>query len=115
MTEASIYSLIGGLASGQVFPYVVPLNPAGEPGISPPWIVFSVVSEVFGDTFCGPAEEYGTLQVDVYSRSPDEARQIREQVSEALAPLIFMQLRKTNGYESDTGLYRATMEVQSQQ
>jgi hypothetical protein len=29
MTEATIYALIGALADGQVYPYVVPLNAGG--------------------------------------------------------------------------------------
>ncbi|ERK18615.1 hypothetical protein L579_1939 [Pantoea sp. AS-PWVM4] len=115
MTESQIYSLIGDLADGQVYPYVVPLNPQGEPSVSPPWVVFTVVSEVFGDTLCGPAEENGTLQVDVYALTTDEARSIREQVAVVLGPLQFTQLNKTNGYETDTGLYRATLEIQIQQ
>lgn len=115
MTEAGVYALIGHLASGQVYPYVAPMKPTGEPDIQPPFVIFTVVSEVFGDTLCGPAEESGNLQVDVYSLSPDESRQIREQVSLALSPLNFTQLRKTNGYESDTGLFRATLEIQSLQ
>ncbi|ADU71554.1 DUF3168 domain-containing protein [Pantoea sp. At-9b] len=115
MTESQIYSLIGDLAGGQVYPYVVPLNAQGEPSVSPPWVVFTVVSEVFGDTLCGPAEENSTLQIDVYSRTTDEARSIREQVATALESLQFTQLNKTNGYETDTGLYRATLEIQSQQ
>ncbi|MGK3115343.1 tail completion protein gp17 [Candidatus Pantoea formicae] len=115
MTESSIFELIGGLAGGQVYPYVAPLNAQGAPAITAPWIVFTVVSEVFGDTLCGPAEENGSLQVDVYASSTDEARSIREAVATALAPLHFTQLNKTNGYESDTGLFRATLEIQSQQ
>lgn len=115
MTESSIFELIGDLAGGQVYPYVAPLNAQGSPSISPPWVVFTVVSEVFGDTLCGPAEESGSLQVDVYASSTDEARSLREAVATALAPLNFTQLNKTNGYESETGLFRATLEVQSMQ
>ncbi|WP_333610126.1 DUF3168 domain-containing protein [Pantoea piersonii] len=115
MTESQIYPLISELSGGQVYPYVVPLNPQGEPSVSPPWLVFTVVSEVFSDTLCGPAEENGTLQVDVYASTPDEARAIREQAVNALSPLNFTQMNKTNGYESDTGLFRATLEIQSQQ
>ena len=115
MTESTIYSLIGDLVGGQVFPYVAPMNAEGEPSVSPPWIVFTIVSETFGDTLCGPAEENGTLQIDVYALTTDEARSIREQAREALSPLHFSQMSKRNGYESDAGLYRATLEIQSQQ
>lgn len=115
MTESQIFPLLSELAGGQVYPYVVPLNPQGAPAVSPPWVVFTIVSEVFADTLCGPAEENGSLQVDVYASSTDEARSLREEVAAALAPLHFTQLNKTNGYESDTSLFRATLEIQSQQ
>lgn len=115
MTEADVFALIGTLAGGQVYPYVAPLNAEGQTAVSAPWIVFSIVSENFGDTLCGPAEETDSVQVDVYAKSPDEARAIRELVQNALAPLNFMQLNRTNGYESETGLYRAMLEIQNQQ
>lgn len=115
MTESYIYSLIGDLAGRKVYPYVAPLNAKGEPSIQPPWVIFTIVSENYGDTFCGPAEEDGNLQVDVYSLNTDEARHIREQIISALLPLEFTQMRKRNGYESDTGLYRATLEIHCQQ
>lgn len=115
MTEADVYGLIGHLAAGQVYPYVAPLNAAGEPDISAPWVVFSIISENFGDTFCGPAEETDSLQVDVYANTIDEARALREQVQIALASLNFTQLNRTNGYEPETGLYRAMLEIQNQQ
>lgn len=115
MTEADVFSLIGTLSGGQVYPYVAPLNAEGETAVIAPWIVFSIISENFGDTFCGPAEETDVLQVDVYATSTDEARSIRELVQASLAPLNFTQLNRTNGYESETGLYRATLEIQNQQ
>lgn len=113
MTEADVYSLIGALAGGQVYPYVAPLTQQGQPSISPPWITFTLVDQVYGDTFCGPAEENTALQVDVYSRTVDESRALREQVITALQPLGFTQMSKTGGYEQDTGLHRATLEVHS--
>jgi hypothetical protein len=49
MTEATIYALIGALADGQVYPYVVPLNAQGEPAVSPPWVVFSLPTDAMAD------------------------------------------------------------------
>ena len=112
MTEADVYSLIGALADGQVYPDVVPLNAAGEPAIAPPWVTFTLVSQVYGDTLSCQAEESSTLQVDVYAADVDEARELREQVIAALTPLQFSQLSKTRGYEPETGLRRATLEMQ---
>ncbi|MHA8112667.1 tail completion protein gp17 [Kosakonia cowanii] len=111
MTEADVYSLIGALADGQVYPGVVPLNSQGEPAVAPPWIIFTLVDQVYGDTLCGPAEEDTALQVDVYASSVDEARALREQAIAALTPLAFTRLSKTGGYEPETGLRRATAEV----
>lgn len=112
ITEADVYSLIGALADGKVYPDVVPLTPQGEPQVAPPWITFTFVSQVSGDTLCGPAEENSSLQVDVYSTTTDESRELRQQVIAALTPLKFSQMVKTGGYEEDTGLRRATLEVQ---
>lgn len=111
MTEADVYSLIGALADGQVYPGVVPLTSQGEPAVAPPWIIFTLVDQVYGDTLCGPAEEDTALQVDVYASSVDEARALREQAIAALTPLGFTRMSKTGGYEPDTGLRRATVEV----
>lgn len=112
MTEADIYSLIGALADGQVYPDVAPLNTSGEPAIAPPWVTFTLISQVYGDTLSCLAEESSTLQVDVYAVDVDEAREVREQVIAALTPLQFTQLSKTGGYEPETGLRRATLEMQ---
>ncbi|VVT48054.1 hypothetical protein UYSO10_1986 [Kosakonia radicincitans] len=111
MTESDVLALIGALADGHVYPDVVPLNAQGEPSVAPPWITFMLVDQVYGDTYCGPSEENSALQVDVYSRTVDEARALREQVISALVPLGFTQMSKTGGYEPDTGLRRATLEV----
>ncbi|AGN83567.1 DUF3168 domain-containing protein [Enterobacter sp. R4-368] len=115
MTEADVYPLIGTLAGGQVYPDIVPLNQQGQPAVAPPWITFTLVDQVYGDTLCGPAEENSALQVDVYSRTVDESRALREQVIAALAPLKFTQMSKTGGHDPDTGLRRATLEVHIQQ
>ncbi|MFS2056949.1 DUF3168 domain-containing protein [Kosakonia cowanii] len=111
MTEADAYALLRALADGQVYPGVVPLNSQGEPAVAPPWITFTLVVQTYGDTFCGPAEEETSLQVDVYASSADEARALRQQAIAALMPLAFTRLSKTGGYEPETGLRRATFEV----
>jgi hypothetical protein len=111
MTEADVYALIGALADGQVYPGVVPLNSQGEQAVAPPWVIFTLVDQVYGDTLCGPAEEDTALQVDVYASSVDEARALREEAIAVLTPLGFTRMSKTGGYEPDTGLRRATVEV----
>lgn len=107
MTEAQIYSLLGSLCNGNVFPYVAPLN------TPTPWIVFSLPTATGDDVFDGQSGYTATsLQIDVYSKSIDEANQIMGQVELEIKPLMPVSLLKTKGYEPDTGLKRATLEVQ---
>ena len=111
MTEDDIYALLSTLAGGQVYPYVVPLNKTGEPDITPPWIVFSLPSEVSADTFCGPSETSITIQVDIYAKRIKDARALRDQVVEKLASLGLENLSKFPGYEPENQLHRATLEA----
>ena len=115
MTENDVFRLIDSLANGQVYMDIVPFNDAGKPAVEPPWITFTLVSQSYGDTFCSPAEETTFIQVDVYSRSVEDSRDIREQVIAALTPLQFTRMSKTGGYEPDTKLRRATLEISVQQ
>lgn len=107
MTEADIYPLIGGLCTGKVFPYVAPQ------GTVAPWLVFSLPSDNEDDVMCGQSgASSNSVQIDVYATTIDEATAIRAQAKDALKPLMPTSLMGTKGYESDTGLYRATIEVQ---
>ena len=113
MTEADVYPLLAALAGGQVYPYVAPLSAQGEPAVSPPWIVFSMPSENDDDVMCGQSgASSNSVQIDVYARTIDEATSLRSQAKVALKPLMPTSVMGTKGYESDTGLYRATIEVQ---
>ncbi|WP_315985609.1 hypothetical protein [Xenorhabdus bovienii] len=92
----------------QVFPYVAPQS---APSVFPPWCVFSLYS-IDQDVLNGQAGQLNTLQMDVYALTIDAAREIRDKARIALMPLKPTQLSETNSYESDTGLYRATLECQ---
>jgi len=111
MTESDINALIGALADGQVYPYVVPLNAQGESDVLPPWVVFSLPSDVMSDVFCGQAESAVTVQVDVYSRDMDEARAIRDQAQANLSVLGLENISRFSMYEPETQLHRATLEA----
>lgn len=110
MNESDIYPLIANLAGGKVYPYVVPLNAAGNPAVSPPWVVFSLPTDISSDVLCGPAESRVSIQIDVYSKTIDEARAIREQALNQLLPLGLAEISKLPFYEADTKLHRATLE-----
>nr|DAF90427.1 MAG TPA: tail component [Myoviridae sp. ctdyF5] len=111
MTEDTLYSLLSSLAGGQVYPYVAPLNENGSPSISPPWVVFSLPSEVSEDTLCGQAETSVTIQVDVYATRVKEARALLAQALENLSTLGLENISKFPGYEPETQLHRATFEA----
>lgn len=113
MTEADVYPLIKHLASGQVYPYIAPQKQDGSgPAILPPWVVFSLPSNVTDDVLDGQAATASMLQIDVYARTIDEARAIRREVRALIAPLSPVQMNEITGFESDTSLYRALLEVQ---
>ncbi|MEH0868072.1 tail completion protein gp17 [Phytobacter diazotrophicus] len=111
MNEATIYALIGALADGQVYPYVVPLNAQGEPDVSPPWVVFSLPTDAMADVLCGQAESTVSVQVDVYSPDIDEARSIRDQALTSLSVLGLENINKFPLYEQETRLHRASLEA----
>nr|WP_113869629.1 DUF3168 domain-containing protein [Brenneria salicis]NMN90976.1 uncharacterized protein DUF3168 [Brenneria salicis ATCC 15712 = DSM 30166]RBP57329.1 uncharacterized protein DUF3168 [Brenneria salicis ATCC 15712 = DSM 30166]RLM28532.1 hypothetical protein BHG07_17235 [Brenneria salicis ATCC 15712 = DSM 30166] len=112
MTETDIYPLISALAGGNVYPYVVPLNSEGEPAISPPWVVFSFISQPSADVLCGPAETTSSVQFDVYAKTIAHAREIRGDVIAALSSLSPGNQMLTQGHDTETALYRATAELQ---
>jgi len=106
MTEADIYPRLSVLAGGNVFPYVAPQ------GTSAPWVIYLLPSAASEDVFSGPAETACTVQIDAWASSIDDARELRDQAKAALADLHPVGLNEINDYEPDTGLYRATLEVQ---
>ena len=112
MTEDDLYLLLKPLAGGQVYPYVAPLGSDGKPSISPPWLIFSLISEVATDVFCGHAESGISVQVDVYSLTLKEARSLREMALQAVNPLNPTNISKTPGYEPGSRYYRMTLEFQ---
>lgn len=109
--KATLYSLLSQLAGGQVYPYVVPLT-EGKPAVSPPWLVFSVVSDTASDVLDGQAESRITVQIDVWATVPDDADDIREQALDAVRQLVPSVISKTQGYDPDSRLSRATLEFQ---
>ncbi|AOR64862.1 DUF3168 domain-containing protein [Pectobacterium wasabiae] len=112
MTETDIYPLISDLSGGNVYPYIIPLNAEGEPAISPPWVVFSFVSQPSADVLCGPAETTSSVQFDVYAKTIAQAREICAEVIAALSPLAPGNQMLTQGHDTESSLYRCTAELQ---
>ncbi|HGY2351896.1 TPA: DUF3168 domain-containing protein [Citrobacter farmeri] len=112
MTEDDISPLLEHLAGGQVYPYVAPLTSNGEPSLTPPWVVFSIISDVSSDVLCGQAESRVSVQIDVYSLDIIEARTIRDMALQAVMPLKPANVSKIPGYEPENRYYRASLEFQ---
>lgn len=110
MNEDDLYRLLSPLAGGQVYPYVAPLGDDGHLSVSPPWLIFSIISDVSADVLCGQAESGISVQIDVYSRSIVEAREIRDSALVALQPLRPESVTRIPGYEPGLRCYRATLE-----
>lgn len=107
MIEADIFPLIKHLASGQVYPYIAP------PGTIAPWVIFSLPASTADDVLMGQSGASATsLQIDIYAPTIDDARNLLEQVKTLIKDLMPVALMSSNGYESDTALYRSTIEVQ---
>lgn len=110
MTEDDLYPLLAQLAGGQVYPYVAPLGSDGKPSVSPPWVIFSIITDVAADVMCGQAESGVSVQIDVYSLTIKEAREIRESALSAIQPLNPENIVKMPRYEPFRRLHRATVE-----
>ena len=108
MKESDLFSLLSPVLPGRVFPYVAPQD---EPKIQPPWCVFSLY-DTGGDVLGGRAETMTNIQIDVYAKTIDEARRIRELSVAAVSPLSPAEFTEKQGYEADTSLFRATLECQ---
>ncbi|MDX7992962.1 tail completion protein gp17 [Xenorhabdus littoralis] len=108
MKEADLFPLLAPVLPDQVFPYVAPQS---APPVAPPWLVFSLYS-IDQDVLNGQAGTLTNLQIDVYGRTIDDARAIRDRARSAITGLSPTGLSETQSYESDTALYRATLECQ---
>lgn len=96
---------LNGLAQGRVYPHIAPH------GTLYPYITYMVPSTPVDDVFCGHGPEGPAVQVDCWSESLLEALQLREAVEEALAPLQGSELLKLEDRDTDTGAFRATLEL----
>lgn len=108
MTENNLFSLLAPILPDNVFPYVAQQD---TPSISAPWCVFSFY-DVKSDVIDGQSETLTNIQIDVYAKTPDEARAIRERAFRAIAVLGLTEIVERQTYEPDTTLFRATFECQ---
>ncbi|MCB8889932.1 tail completion protein gp17 [Vreelandella malpeensis] len=105
MIQAQIYQALAALASGQVYALVAPQ------GTAAPYLVHSLPSRSSDDVIEGAGATRASVQVDAYARTALAAEELIAQAIDALAPLLSGELMQLQDYESDTGLYRATVEL----
>ncbi|ATG18034.1 DUF3168 domain-containing protein [Providencia alcalifaciens] len=108
MTESDLFHLLSPVLPSQVFPYVAPQE---EPAITPPWLIFSFY-DIDEDVLSGQASTMTQIQIDVYAKTPDMARDIRAKALLAIQVLAPVNIVRKQDYEPDTSLYRATIECQ---
>lgn len=104
MIEAKINNILKNLCDGRVSPLVAPQ------GTSPPYICYTKVSEVYDDVMCGQSSVEYCFQVDIYAKTLLEAETIKQQAYEKLKPLKPFNITSRQGYETETELYRSTLE-----
>ena len=104
MIEAKINNTLKSLCDGHVSPLVAPQ------GTSPPYLCYTKISEVYGDVMSGQSYVEYCFQIDVYAKTLLEAETVSKQAYNALKPLKPFNVSNHHDYESDTELYRATLE-----
>lgn len=104
MIEAKINNTLKTLCDGRASPLVAPQ------GTSPPYICYTKISEVYDDVMCGQSSVEYCFQVDIYAKTLLEAETIKQQAYEKLKPLKPFNINSRQDYESETELYRSTLE-----
>lgn len=104
MIEAKINNTLKNLCDGRVSPLVAPQ------GTSPPYICYTKISEVYGDVMCGQSSVEYCFQIDVYAKTLIEAETIKQHAYKCLNPLKPFNITSRQGYETETELYRSTLE-----
>ncbi|HHR6334822.1 TPA: hypothetical protein ACS735_002662 [Providencia alcalifaciens] len=108
MIDIDLLKLLDPVLPDKVFSLVVPQV---APAISPPWLIFSFY-EVDEDVFAGQAETMTNIQIDVYAKSPYKASEILDKAFMSIKVLAPTNISRKSDYESDTALYRKTLEFQ---
>ncbi|MWN32094.1 MULTISPECIES: tail completion protein gp17 [unclassified Gilliamella] len=104
MIEIKINNTLKTLCDGRVSPLVAPQ------GTSPPYICYTKISEVYDDVMCGQSFVEYCFQIDIYAKTLLEAENIRAQAYEKLKLLKPFNITSRQGYETETELYRSTLE-----
>lgn len=72
MTEILIFEMLRSLVDDKVYPLIAIEE------VIPPYIVYTPISDVHKDVFCGIAESTKTIQIDVYHQIYDEMLELKK-------------------------------------
>lgn len=104
MIEIQINDALKTLCDGRISPLVA------TQGTQAPYICYTKISEVYGDVMSGQSYVEYCFQIDVYAKTLFEAETVSKQAYLCLQPLKPFNVSNHHDYESDTGLYRVTLE-----
>ena len=104
MIEIQINDALKKLCDGRISPLVA------TQGTQAPYICYTKISEVYGDVMSGQSYVEYCFQIDVYAKTLFEAETVSKQAFNALKPLKPFNVSNHHDYESDTELYRVTLE-----
>lgn len=105
MIEELIATALENILPGKVFPQVAP------PDTKAPYLTYQLISARTADTLECTAETYNNIQIDCYAEELLTAKQIIQSARGQLAPLHPGELTEFTGYEYETRLRRATLEL----
>lgn len=93
----------------------LPIRPdVAAQGDVPPYIVYTLIYNAPNWTLTGPSTlDNARYQIDVYAKARTDASSLADLVTAAITQstlLTGVPLNVTSGYESETKLYRRTME-----
>lgn len=75
-----------------------------------PYLVYTLISEVKSDVFCGQADTTSTFQLDSYAPDPLHAKKQAQKAFNLLHELHPGTVNASATYEDDTGLFRYQIE-----
>lgn len=105
--EGTLQTLLAALVSGRCYPLNAP-----DP-VDKPYITFQVVSNIPSVSLDGPnGTENRRMQIDIWDKTYGGAKALELSVKAAMVSAVFTNIPLSTGdlYESETQLYRVTMD-----
>lgn len=103
--ERLLFELLKNVCNGKVYPLIA------EEAVSVPYVVYTPISDVKKDVFCGIAESRVTVQIDAYHKTYDEMLLLKENILSLLNQLPFFNIYCSQSYEKETKIHRAMIEA----